>query len=324
MRTPSPAAPRRLPALAAALLAACGDPSGPPPTNDPIVVVGRLRVLDSIFGDRLLQVSSVLGLAFQPPREAGRIVADSLLGRTFEWDPGTGHYGLTARSGAPQDGVRHVLYQVTGADPALPLAEIGTTDYHPGTGVTPAVRTVVQGGGPSRGSGFDIRVSAIMGTDAAYLDASGAVRSGGREGNVRARFAIEPDSVRVDIAVDVPARALATSTIVLTRYTTAGSRQDVDFRLHTRGEVMAMQGWIERTEGASGPSYTADVTIYLNGAILATIIGVDDAISFRDADGAVLTGALALSLNSLLRYPASFQGWVGNLVQPSVNLLAGG
>jgi len=323
MRTPSPAAPRHLPALVAALLAACGDPSGPPPTNDPIVVVGRLRVLDSIFGDRLLQVSSVLGLAFQPPREAGRVVAESLLGRTFEWDPATGHYDLTARAGAPQDGVRHVLYQVTGADPTLPLAEIGTTDFRPGSGVTPAVRTVVRGGGASSASGFDLLVTAILGTDAAYLDASGTVRSGGRDGTLRARFAIEPDSVRVDIAVDVPARALATHVIVLTRYEATGSRQEVDFRLHTQGEVMAMQGWIARAQGPAGPSYTADVTLYLNGAVLATIIGVDDAISFRDAEGAVLTGALALALNAYLRYPGSFQGWVGNLVQPSVNLLAG-
>jgi len=322
MRTLSPAAPRRLPALAAALLAACGDPSGPP-TNDPILLVGRLRVVDSVFGDRVLQTSTILGLAFQPPRESGRVLADSVLGRTFEWDPGAGRYDLTARAGAPGDGVRHVLYQVTGTEPVLPLAEIGTTDYRPGTGATPAVRTVVRGGGASGSSGADLLVTATVGTGAAYIDASGAVRSAGRDGTLHARFAIEPDSARVDVALDLPARALATRAIVLTRFRPAGSVQEVDFRLHTHGEVMTMQGWIERVDGPAGSSYTADVTLYLNGRVLATIIGVDREIKFRDAEGAVLTGTLALALNNFLRYPGSLQGWVGTLIQPSVNLLAG-
>lgn len=323
MRILSPAAPRRVPALAAALLAACGDPFGPPPTNDPVILVARMRVIDSIMGDRVLQANGTLGLAFRPPRNDAGLLPDTLLGRTFEWDLATERYALTTRAGAPADGVRHVLYRVLGGVPTAPLSEVGSTDLRPLAGATPTVRSVVTGTGALAASGADLRVSAVVGTAAATVDAAGVVRSADRRANVRARYEIAPDVVTIDVAVDIPARELAARAIVRTYFFAGGTRQDADLRLHTRGEVMTMQGWVQRVDLPGGASYTADLTLYLNGAVLATIIGVDDAIQFRDADGVVVAGDIALALNIFFRAPGSLQGSVASLIQPSVNFLAG-
>ena len=323
MRTPSPAARRRFPALVAALLAACGDPYGPPQTNDPVTLVARMRVIDSIVGDRVLQANGTLGLAFRPPRDAGGLLPDTLLGRTFEWDLAADRYTLGTRAGAPADGVRHLLYRVQSGSPAAPLAEVGRTDLHPLAGATPTVRTVVTGTGEYTASGADLRVSTVVGTAAATVDAAGVVRSADRRADVRARYAMAPDAVTIDVAVDVPARGLAVRAIVQTYFFAGGTRQEADLRLHSQGEVMTMQGWVQRLDLPGGASYTADLTLYLNGAVLATIIGTDGTISFRDAGGAVVAGEFAQALNVFFRSPGTLQGSVASLIQPSVNFLAG-
>ena len=318
------ARPRLLAAvLPAALFAACGDPFGPPHTNDPVTLVARMRVIDSIFGDRVLQANGTLGLAFHPPRDAAGLLPDTLFGRTVEWDLAADRYALTTRVGAPADGVRHVLYRIQSGAPAAPLTEVGRTDLYPLAGATPTVRSVVTGTGELAASGADLRVGTLVGTAAATVDAAGAVRSADRRADVRARYEIAPDLVTIDVTVEVPARALTVRAIVRTYFYAGGTRQEADLRLHTRGEVMTMQGWVQRVDLPGGASYTADLTLYMNGAVLATIIGTDNTIMFRDADGVVVAGDFANALNVFFRSPGTLQGSVASLIQPSVNFLAG-
>lgn len=55
----------------------------------------------------------------------------SALGKTFVWNTTTGEYEVSARTGAPANGVRFVLYQVSLATflPAVPLVEVGYADF---------------------------------------------------------------------------------------------------------------------------------------------------------------------------------------------------
>lgn len=323
MRTPSSARPRVLMALTTALLAACSDVSGPAPTNDPVTLVARMRVIDSISADRLLLANGILGLAFHPPRDLTGMLHDSVLGRTFEWDVARRRYLATARAGAPPRGVRHVLYLTGGAEPAVPLAEIGATDLLPLTSATPAVRSVVTGTGAFGGSSADLRISLLVGETVATIEASGSVHSAGRRADVRARFDVTPEMVVIDATMEVPARDLLIRALVATYYFAGGTRQEADIRLQTRGEVLTMQGWIERLELPGGASYATDLTLHLNGAVLATLAGVDTTIEFRDPDGAVLTGDLAMALGDFYRAPGTVQGSVASFIQPSVRFLSG-
>jgi hypothetical protein len=305
-------------------LSGCGDAVGPL-TNDPVVLVRRLRAVDSVFNDRVLQVSGVLGLEFRPPHDLARVFPDSLLGRTFEWDTLQGAYAMTARVGAPTGSVRHVLYELVTSRPAQPLREVGTTDFTALAGVPRGVRGVVTGRGEYAASGADLRVSGSFGINAIDVQAAGTLRTELGQTPLQARFAADLATVDVLIEVDVPARRLALHGQVVTRYLPdGGERQEVDFRLHSRGEALTMAGWVERTPGPSGPVYTADISIHLNGNLLATIIGVDREAKFRDAAGAVLTGELAYALNVFLFYPGALQLRAASLLQPSVNLLRGG
>lgn len=316
---------RRLGGVVLSLLAlsGCGDAVGPL-TNDPVLLVSRLRAVDSVFNDRVLQVSGVLGLEFRPPFDLARVFPDSLLGRTFEWDTNRVGYAVTARPGAPARGVRHVLYQVAAGQPSQPLREVGVTDFAAIAGAVPGIRAVVSGRGDYEASGADLRVTGSFGINAIDVQVAGTLRTDQGQTPLRARFAADPAAVVVDVELDVPARRLTVRNHVVTRYLPDNAnRQEVDFRFHSRGEALTMAGWVERTQGPSGPIYTADISIHLNGNLLATIIGVDNEARFRDADGVVLTGELAFALNVFLFYPGSLHGRTAGLVQPSVNLLRG-
>lgn len=317
---------RRLGGVVISLLAlsGCGDAVGPL-TNDPILLVRRLRAVDSVLNDRVLQVSGVLGLEFRPPYDLTRVFPDSLLGRTFEWDTLAGAFALTGRAGAPTGSVRHMLYQVVAGLPAQPLREVGTTDFTPLGGATPGVRAAVTGRGDYGSSGADLRVSGSFGINAIDVQAAATLRTDLGHTPLRARFAADLAVVDVLVELDVPARQLAVHGHVVTRFLPEGTeRQEVDFRLHSQGEALTMAGWVERTPGAAGPIYTADISIHLNGHLLATIIGVDREVKFRDAGGAVLAGELAYALNTFFFYPGTLQVRAASLVQPSVNLLRGG
>lgn len=304
-------------------LAACGDPFGPPRTNDPVVLVSRLRAMDSLFADRILRVSSVLGLAFAPPPTGSGAFPDSLLGFTFEWDTLARAYAPTMREGAPPGGMRYVLYEVAGGEPARPLSELGQTDLEPRDGAVPELRALVAGTGAYAGSGTDLRVLGSFGTTAYDIQARGTLSTAGRDAPLTARFAADPATVIMDVDVRLPDRSLLVQTELVIRFFANGSRQEVDFRVFTRGESLTMDGWVEQRISTNGATYTADMSLFMNGAVLATIIGTDAGIKFRDAAGDVLTGSLAYALNRFLHYPGTVQRQIGGLLQPSVNVLRG-
>jgi hypothetical protein len=60
----------------------------------------------------------------------GPIIPDPILGSTFEWDVDADQYVVTARTGAPANGVRFILYGVNPITetPIEPLVEVGLVD----------------------------------------------------------------------------------------------------------------------------------------------------------------------------------------------------
>lgn len=77
--------------------------------------------------------------------ETALAIPVTLLGKTFEWNLGSASYQQTARTGAPANGVRFILYQLDDALlPADPLVERGYADivYTAGTGSREARLTV--------------------------------------------------------------------------------------------------------------------------------------------------------------------------------------
>lgn len=84
-----------------------------------------------------------------PAGHSAIIIPEELRGTTFEWDVDTDSYEESLDPGAPEDGVRFILYQPdpnTGL-PDEPLQEIGEVDVIDGsTGTTDAARIIVRDG----------------------------------------------------------------------------------------------------------------------------------------------------------------------------------
>jgi len=59
---------------------------------------------------------------------AAKVLPDSLLGKTFEWDTTGNHYVITNRAGAPSNGVRLLLYALANDTIAEPVSELGVLD----------------------------------------------------------------------------------------------------------------------------------------------------------------------------------------------------
>ncbi len=128
-------------ALLPAILAACGDSTGPQPPTALDLAVGAQRTVDRITGDTTLTSLLVLAREFafrspspatpMGPRPAGPVPAQAL-GKTYAWSTAIPGYLLDpALSGAPAAGARFRLYAVTdgsATSPDLPLRDIGYVD----------------------------------------------------------------------------------------------------------------------------------------------------------------------------------------------------
>jgi len=130
----SPAAPARVAALRA--LAAAANP-----LNRASALRSYARGVETAEMLRQLvpAVTTVSAAALFPP---------DVIGKTFEWNTTFSDYEATARTGAPSNGVRFILYAIdplTG-QPAAPLVEVGYVDLmDESSGTTAKLHVIVAG-----------------------------------------------------------------------------------------------------------------------------------------------------------------------------------
>lgn len=312
--------------VAAALSAAgCADPYGPSLTNDPGRIVARLRGLDSVLNGRILQTNAALGVRFTPPREPGRLFADSVLGQTFEWNATTGAFAAGSRAGAPAGGVRLLLYAQQFGEPTQPLQEIGAADLTQNGGSNPTLRALLRGA-PGEPLAADLIHSGQFGTDAFWMTATGYLQSADKRLDVRARYDADLTVSVQDFDLSLRDGALHVHSRVTTRILGTTVRQDVTYALHASGESITMTGWVTTTPAPgtwTGVSNTADVAIYVNGRLYATLHGTDATIAMRTPEGALLPPGDAGPLASVFSSPGVLQRQLGALFQPAVNVLRG-
>jgi hypothetical protein len=137
---------RALLALAALTLAACGDVTELPTDFATVEFAEYLALTNAAFDTPQANALVELGVYMDDAlvtAGAGASLA-SVLGRTFEWDVADGRYERTARPGAPEDGVRFILYglDATARLPAEPLVEVGTLTITSGGTVNAPTATV--------------------------------------------------------------------------------------------------------------------------------------------------------------------------------------
>lgn len=308
--------------ICAALLGfACGEPAGPPQSSNPLLVPRLLAGVDSVLNTRLLVTEAALGLSFHPPRDGALVFADSLLGRTFEWDSLADLYVTGARTGAPNRGVRAILYAPDGfgTTPTRPYQELGHADViHESPGTTRNLRTIVRDNSATVNGNY--LVSAVIGTNAFEITSSGYFYADGKRLDIHARIAIDNVTTITDYTVSLPARDVWIHSLVTATLGANGTTAEATYILRHGSDVVDMTGTITQT---SPTTSVADITLRLNGQTFAFISGATPNVTILDQDGHPMGPSMNLVVQRVFQSPDRLHVGIARVLQPAVNLLSG-
>jgi len=255
---------------------------------------------------------------------------DSILG-TYEWDPQNDVYVLTARTGAPPNTIRVILYAIDPITelPIEPVDEVGYVDF-----------TDNQVAGAGASLGIAIRDSAGTTT---YLDydvtvtgnasgfganATGFVSNGqGRRLDFSVQFLATGTDTQGTVSVDASVQANTPNVGVevhdAVSFTATTLTVNRDFRIQRAGETIGVSGTLVLTETAPQTfSITVSITVFVNGGVFVTIQGTDQGITVTKADGTELTPAESAALTRILEAADDFLDDLSDLFE-SAELLTG-
>jgi hypothetical protein len=318
---PAPAAPMRAFALAG--------------STNPLRSSSRLRAYaDRIDGARmftkLLPEMSVTGVAaLLPPAFAGK---------TFEWNFTALQYDTTARTGAPTNGVRFILYAIdplTGypAGPA-PGTEVGYIDLMDETGTgTPKVHVIVAGvGGTPVYVDYTVRIGGQSATSVT-INTAGYITNGADSpdtlrfnGAITAALSGNSISVTEDVSFDVNSHDLHVRNWQRVSFTETQTTTTISLRLSFRfdygGEVITLDGSLDANNlGNVSGEFTARV----DGGLYAscTVTGTQNSytLSCQGADADGLSADDDLALDALGEAAGGVNSAFEGMLGPAIGVL---
>jgi hypothetical protein len=235
-------------------------------------------------------------------------IPEQYLGVTFTRDPETLEYGPSEVTGAPEDGVRFMVYAVNPISgvPITPLVEVGYADVHV-TETTSSIAARVE----------------LVSSDITYLDYSVNVAATSSEATITVAGFVSNGDDRVDFDLD---HHLSSNALVLDYNLTVPTRNG--FRIDYEASINLSTFATTSTLEARGPHGTVTVTgtetttggsyeVEVNGELFATITttpGEEPVIT--GADGQALT---AEEQQALLAIYVVFYGgldFFGGLLDP--------
>ncbi len=263
--------------------------------TDPSTAV-RLQRL----GQSLLSLSSASPMALFPV---------DILAKTFVYNPDSAKYVVDpARTDAPTDGVRLVLYAVNPVShvPLVPLQEVGNLDLHDvSTASADAIRIVATVGTVTY---VDYTASASVGTTSATLGAAGYLSNGTDRLDFNLSLAVTQTSITVDYlmeAGDNSVRLVDVLTQDSENVTLTISDGNNTVVLHVSGTTT---GW------------TGDIKY--NGAVAVTIGGTPEAPTFTRWDGTALTTEEIQALGAIVGSILTVFNQMDVLLGPALIVLA--
>lgn len=226
------------------------------------------------------------------------VIPDTLLGLTFEWNPDSLKYRPTSRSGAPQNGVRFILYRengVTGTpDPAQEVGSLDIIDLAPASGAQ--LRFVVRGGTGSP-TFLDYTLTFLPAAQAFTVQANGYI-SNGRPAALERRFTFDASLTSAALAnglretvdfvydVNVPDVGVELHLASVQDTVKDTTITAVDYRFSRLNENLRLAG--ADTSANGGASSAATFAVTVNGDAYATLRLVNGAATITDRNGAVV------------------------------------
>jgi hypothetical protein len=271
--------------------------------------------------DRLMRaVGRIVSTVFPGGRvQAVPVLRSGLLGKTFVYDPTAKKYVVDpARTGAPANGVRFVLYQVDPDthEPVVPLVETGTADLadedraaanQVGLHLTvrsPTATLLDYRFGISGSIGratFTVAGFLSDGTDRVNFDLTATSQL----------FATEAP-VSLDATIEVPSQQFS----VAVRLELGGGTSQ-----HAVVDLTATGGSDQVTLHADLSPNAIDATIKVNGQLFATATGDPKSPTIRGADGRELTADEMAALGKIAGFANDVLKLVGGLLEPIGYLL---
>lgn len=136
-----------------------------------------------------------------------------LLGETFEYDPETGEYAPGNRTGAPNNGVRFVLYAIDPLQgtPVVPLVEVGRADLtRTGSSTSAVARVQVVSGAAV--TVLDYQASVEGSATSPRIEVEGFARNGDDrlDFELATSFSLASDEITINWRTEMPTRGLTT------------------------------------------------------------------------------------------------------------------
>ncbi|MBA3853117.1 MAG: hypothetical protein C0503_01805 [Gemmatimonas sp.] len=233
------------------------------------------------------------------------------LGKTFEWDVVDDRYEMTARTGAPQDGVRFILYTINPltAEPAEPLVEVGSvTITQGGTESSPSATLTVRNtagtsvfsytavrSGTASVPAFNISGNAGTGPNAATFSLSVGVN-------------LISQNITADWRTTIPARSLTTRTTLGINPNTGA--------VTLRG---IMQRGLRRVElsGTFNSTFGGQLTVEVGNKLFARIVmDGEGGVAITNPEGQPLTPEEEATLELIFDWFEASLTWYSALLDP--------
>ncbi|HEV2670731.1 MAG TPA: hypothetical protein VGU74_06540 [Gemmatimonadales bacterium] len=227
----------------------------------------------------------------------------AFVGKTFEWNFTTLQYDTTARTGAPSNGVRFILYAIDPLtlEPAGPApgTEVGYIDLKDESGGgSPKVHVIVAGvGGTPVYVDYTVTLttqsaSSVKVTTAGYItNGAGSPDSLRFNGAISASGSTTSVSVTEDVSFDVNSHDIHVRNWQRATITQSGNETTlslrISFRFEHAGEVITLEGALD----VSGTTVNGTFTAKVDGGLYATCSVTGTANSYTltcqgaDADG---------------------------------------
>ena len=262
--------------------------------------------------ERLATATAGAGAALIP------VMQPSVLGKTFVYDASKRTYVPdAARTGAPPNGVRVVLYETGGNGDPIPGSEVGhadLTDERRSSPTTAGVRLVVVSGSVTH---LDYSFDLTGSLDAASFLVQGFLSDGAD----RLNFSIRTSSqlfgrggeASIDATITVPRHDFTVTAKASGIAGESNGDGKIDLTVRSGADEIIVDE--ETTEGELDASFT------VNGQLLATATGVPSAPVIRGEGGRELSTDELNALGAIVGLAEGLFGFVSGLLAPAGVLL---
>lgn len=240
----------------------------------------------------------------------------TVLGKTFEWNVVDGGYVMTERAGAPEDGIRFILYTINPIElvPAEPLVEVGTLIITQGGTTNSPTATVnaqnlagttVFGYTASRGGTQSVPSFSVTGTAGVGPNAATFTMTVG--------FNIISRAITADWRTEIAARSLTTRTTLAINTNTGA--------VTLRG---VMQRGLRRIEisGTFNEEFGGQLTVKVGDKTFARIVlDGEQGVTITNPEGQPLTPEEEATLELVFEWFQRSLTWYGALLDPAYAVL---